>query len=386
METNSSEQFDLAIVGGGILGLACAYAAAKVGQRVLIVERDKRACSASVRNFGMIWPIGQPAGKRLDLALQSRKIWLELKNRLGIAVRECGSIHVAHQADEWDLLQEFAADANDRGFDVRLLTRDEVLRRSPAVKPDGLRGGLHSSTECGVDPPQCIAALTEALVNRLRVEFVPATPIVKLEPPWVFASDGRNWRSNRIVVATGADIQLLYPARYHQAGLRLCKLHMLSTRAQPSGFRVGPHLASGLTLRHYATFANCQSLARVKQRVDLEEPALDRLGIHVMMSQPADGRVIVGDSHQYDDDISVFNEVEIDELILQQLSRVFELPDWTIERRWVGYYLKHPKSAYFLDAPDPHVRLLTGLGGNGMTLSMGVGQRLIENFEDPSLL
>ena len=74
----SHPRADVAIVGAGILGLAHAYVAAKAGKSVVVLERSPRAAGASVRNFGMVWPIGQPAGTMLSLSLRSRELWLEI--------------------------------------------------------------------------------------------------------------------------------------------------------------------------------------------------------------------------------------------------------------------------------------------------------------------
>ena len=52
-------QFDLAIVGAGICGLAHALAATRRGLRVAVIERDAQANGASIRNFGFVTVTGQ---------------------------------------------------------------------------------------------------------------------------------------------------------------------------------------------------------------------------------------------------------------------------------------------------------------------------------------
>ena len=66
------------VVGAGIVGLATARALAEKKYYVTVIERTDRAVGASIRNFGMIWPIGQPDGELYDRALRSANIWKEL--------------------------------------------------------------------------------------------------------------------------------------------------------------------------------------------------------------------------------------------------------------------------------------------------------------------
>src|SRR5262249_47375868 len=148
----TDETFDAAVVGAGIIGLAHAYHLAKRGRRVLVCERGARATGASVRNFGMLWPIGQPAGPMCRLARESVAIWREVLSASGLWHAPVGSLHLAYREDEARVLEEFASAAGGNGIECDLLGPDGVRRRSPMVRADGLRAGLWSPTEVCVDP------------------------------------------------------------------------------------------------------------------------------------------------------------------------------------------------------------------------------------------
>ena len=360
------------IVGGGIVGLAHAWMAAERGWEVILCERQPTARGASIRNFGMIWPIGQPPGRPLELALASRERWLHFGRESGFPVADCGSAHLAHHDDEWRVLEEFADRAPHLGYDCTLVDAAAARARVPAANPVGLRGALLSRTEAGVDPPAAIAALTRWLadVHGVAVRAPAAVTAVEAGPVVVVA--GERLACDRVLVCTGSDFAELFPAAFAASGLVPCKLQMLSTPPQPGGFRIGPHVASGLTLRHYAAFRVCAALPALVARIAAATPELDRLGIHVMASQPADGRVILGDSHEYGGAIGPFDSTAIDELILRELRHVITLPDWSIERRWHGIYAKHPTEPVVFREPLPGVVVCTGTGGSGMTLAFGI--------------
>jgi glycine/D-amino acid oxidase-like deaminating enzyme len=149
---------------------------------------------------------------------------------------------------------------------------------------------------------------------------------------------------------------------------------MLSTRPQQADWRIGPHLASGLTLRHYKMFEVCNGLADLRARIAEETPELDRYGIHVMAAQNDEGAVILGDSHEYGDAIEPFDQAVIEDLILRELHKVITLPDWTIAQRWHGVYGKRAELKIFAQEPLPGVHLRTGIGGTGMTLAFGLAE------------
>jgi FAD dependent oxidoreductase TIGR03364 len=356
-----------------MLGLAHAYILAREGKRVVLFERANRASGASVRNFGMIWPIGQPAGEMHQMALRSREMWVEALTSARLSYRPTGSLHVAHHRDEADVLQEFSEIGPGCGYRCEWLNREDTLARSQAVQPEGLLGSVWSDAELTVDPRQIVAEFPSYL-EEMSVQLRFGSLVRRIELPCIEAGE-EIWEVDAAVVCGGDDFQTLYPKTFAASGLTRCKLQMLRTVPQPGGWPLGPALAAGLTLRFYKAFGICTSLAALRSRVALEKPDYERWAIHVLASQTADGAITLGDSHEYGMDVDIFNKSFVDELILKEAATFLRLPSWEIAERWYGVYSLHPEKPFFECEPAPGVRIVTGPGGSGMSLSFGLAER-----------
>lgn len=370
---------DVAVIGGGIVGLAHAWALASRGNSVVLFERGARAEMASVRNFGMVWPIGQPPGERYETAMKSRELWLTLRDTAGLWMSECGSVHTAHEPDELAVIADFAAAAPKLGIACELVFPAEAMKRFPSLNPKRLLGVLYSPTELCVDPRQAIAVLPKVLAEKFpAVTLRFGTAVTGIDMPTVTTAGGEKWQAARAVVCGGADFETLFPDVYAASGLTRCKLQMMATGPQPNAWRLGTHIAGGLTLAHYKSFEVAGSLAKLKARIAEQYAACVKYGIHVMASQNHLGEVVIGDSHEYDADMSPFDKAEIDELILDYLRTLVRLPDWNIARRWNGVYAKHPTLTQFVAEPQPGCHVISSPGGAGMTLSFGLAERFWE--------
>lgn len=365
----------VAIVGAGIVGLAHAWSAAQRGNAVTVFERTGVASGASIRNFGMVWPIGQPEASRA-IALCSRDRWLTLSREAAIWSNPYGSLHLAHRADEWEVLQEFYALQHNTAFapHLKLLDKEATMQRSPGANPQGLLGSLSSDLEICVNPTETIRAIPAWLNQRWGVEFIFNSAVTECCSGRIKTSSQQSHAFDRIIICSGHDFETLYPDQFRALPMKKCKLQMMRTVAQPSGWKLGAHIASGLTLRHYQSFRSCQSLNQLIARVAEETPELDELGIHVMASQDNHGRLVLGDSHEYGDNLEPFDTERIDGLILRELNKILQLPTWSIDSRWHGIYAKSFDSIAVVESPEPGVFICTGLGGAGMTMSFGVAE------------
>ena len=377
---NGARSAEVAIVGAGILGLAHAYWAAKRGHSVVVFERTPKSMGASVRNFGMIWPIGQRAGETHQMALRSGAIWTEVLQDARLPYRATGSLHLVYHRDEAEVAREFCERAPSHGYSCEWLSPNQVLAKSHAVIADGLLGGIWSDIEFTLDPRQVIAELPRYLNERFGVQFRFATAVQSIQLPKIEAG-GEIWNAQHAIVCGGDDFETLYPELFANSGITRCKLQMMRTPPQPRGWELGPSLAAGLTLRFYPAFEICtESLPRYKARVAREMRCYERWAIHLLVSQTVDGALTLGDSHQYGLAVEPFNQEEIDQLILENAKTFLRAPDLTIAERWYGVYAKHPDAAYVSIDAAPQVRIVTAPGGSGMTLSFGLGERMIREM------
>jgi FAD dependent oxidoreductase TIGR03364 len=366
------------VIGAGIVGLAVARALAVRGHEVTVLERHERAVGASIRNFGMIWPIGVPNGAAYERALLTRTIWLELLQGAGLWHDRGGSLHVAYADDEWAVLEQYAA-ANRAVRPCRLLNRDEALAASPALVAEGLRGALFNADELVVDPREAIARLPAYLGERLGVRFHWRTPVTSVGQG-VACSGSRRFQADRIFVCNGPEFEQLYPDLFAAAPITRCKLQMLRMVAQPAGFRIGPALCGGLSLVHYAGFQAAADVEPLRARYRAEHGDLLDLGIHVMAAQNGHGEITLGDSHAYAHTHDPFDEHAINAKVLDYLGRFARFPDPRIAQSWHGIYPKLTDgSSEFVVEAEPGVTIVNAIGGGGlgMTLSFGLAEQLI---------
>lgn len=365
------------VIGAGIVGLATARALAIRGYKVAIFERNERAVGASIRNFGMVWPIGQATGPLYERAMLSRGIWKEICTEAEIWHNEAGSLHLAYHDDEMQAISEYV-EVNQQFRDCSVLTAKETLQKSPAVNPHHLKGALWSGEEMIVEPRVAIGQIALYLAEKYDVEFYWNTAISQIDYPNVIS--GKNtWAADEIFICSGADFETLYPELFLESGITKCKLQMMRLVGQPGEWRIGPSLCGGLSMIHYPGFKAAASLPVLRKRYEEQYAGYLEWGIHVMVSQNGNGELTIGDSHEYGLVHDPFDKVFINDLIIDYLKTFATFKDWKLLQSWHGIYPKMTNGETELIIEiAPGVIIINGLGGNGMTLSFGLCEEYIE--------
>jgi glycine oxidase len=172
MGLDNNSAADLAILGGGIVGLSVAWRARMEGMSVLVIERDTLGRGATHVAAGMLAPVAEvefgEAGRRvLELGIHSARMWpsfadeLEQASGIELGLRRTGTLVVARDDDEARELERQLAFRESLGLRVVRMRASEARDHEPAIAPT-VRLALHAPEDHSVDPRNVVAALRGA--------------------------------------------------------------------------------------------------------------------------------------------------------------------------------------------------------------------------------
>ena len=370
--STTSPSVDLAVVGAGIVGLACALAAARRGLRVAVIDRDAQANGASVRNFGFVTVTGQERGAMWARARRSRDVWAEVAAQAAIPVLHQGLYVAARRPEAVAVAEAFLE--TEMGEGCRLLAADEVRAAQPHLATDDLRAALYSPHELRVESRQAIPRLAAWLAERHGVVFHRQTAALEVATGKVATTRGVIW-AGAVAVCPGDDLVRLFGDRIAPHGVSRCKLQML--RLADPGFRLGGAVMSDLGLARYAGYAALPPAAALRARLQAEQAAQLAHGVHLIVVQSADGSLVVGDSHHYAATPDPFAREDVDDLILEEFTAVFGRPAPPVAERWTGTYAWAPDRAVLVETPLPGVRLVMVTTGAGTSTGFALGEEVV---------
>ncbi len=157
----SNANYDVVIVGAGIVGAACADEFARRGMRVAVVDRDVVGSGATAAGMGHI-VVMDDSEAQFALTRYSQHLWQALRPELPADVEydQCGTIWVAADDEEMAEVQRKHEYYAARGVPTTILDSQALRHLEPNLR-DGMAGGLLVAQDAVLYPPCAARFLVE---------------------------------------------------------------------------------------------------------------------------------------------------------------------------------------------------------------------------------
>jgi D-hydroxyproline dehydrogenase subunit beta len=345
-----THSFDAVIVGGGIVGTACALALSQQGMRLAMVERAEIGGGATAAAMGHIVVLDHSPAQ-LALTRYSQSLWRQMALPPAAEYTARGTLWVAADDEEMREICRKHGVYQQHGIPCEVIDAATLVRVEPALR-HGLAGGLVVNEDAVVSPRIAAAFLLQQALAagvtllRERVEAMGSGRVL--------LGNGDELRASILINAAGEWASDLTP------GLPVAKRkgHLAITEAWSGVLRYQVVELGYLKSAHVTT--------------------TDTVACNV---QPkANGQLLIGSSRQY----GVEGREVDDQVLARMLQRAAEympvLPSLSIERSWTGFRSATPDKLPLIGpwAEDSTVFLATGHEGLGITTSLATAQLLAD--------
>jgi sarcosine oxidase subunit beta len=175
---------DIAVIGGGIIGMSCAYELARQGAgRVVLFDKQNPGSGTTGGSAGVIC-LHDMGDIYARLTLIGYARIQELRRTHDFAFHPWGTLSVVYEPSRFPPSPNPYAERFGGGeesiYASECLDRETLLQRFPWIKPDGVRGGVFSPNQGFIDPYELVALYERLALETGRVEIHRNTPVVQI--------------------------------------------------------------------------------------------------------------------------------------------------------------------------------------------------------------
>ena len=347
-------EYDVVVVGGGIVGAACGAACARGGLKVLLLERDLIGGGATATCMGHV-VVMDDSEAQLALTAYSRRLWHHLAEELPAAAEcdRCGTLWVSADDEEMDAVEQKHTAYGGAGLQSNVLDAAALARAEPSLR-DGLTGGLVVPDDIVVYPPVVARHLLDC-AKANRAEIRTGTEVRSLNNDGtVVLADGSTVAAQSVVNAAGCFSPSLTPG----LPVRKRKGHLVITDRYPGYIH---HQLIELGYLKSAHSVQSDSVA--------------------MNIQPRKtGQMLIGSSRQFDAEGTEAEFPIVDRMIRRATHYVPSLGRLSAIRVWAGHRAATPDKLPLIgpSITSDRIWLATGHEGLGITTSLGTGQLIAD--------
>lgn len=344
---------EVVIVGGGIVGLACAHRLAERDASVTLCEAGSLGGESTQRAAGGIrTQFSTPVN--VDLSLLALETWERFEERFGVDIghRRNGYLFLARDPETADQFHENVAMQNARGGDSVLLAPDEAMEHCPGLQPDDFVVATYSPLDGFADPNLAAQGYAGELPD-LGVDVRTHAPVTDVLP-----ADDTDERAGGVEIGGEADGQrIAADVVVNAAGPWAANIAAMAGVDLP----VVPRRRQML-------------VTDPAQPVPEDDPLTIDLDGHSYFRPERDGRALIGghppdepdpaqDPDDYDADIDL--DWAADALERAGTWTDYFGPDSRLVRGWAGLYAVTPDHHPIVEETRPGFVTAAGFSGHG---------------------
>lgn len=353
----STRRYDAVVVGGGIVGAACASELVGAGMSVALVEPGEIGGGATAAGMGHL-AVMDDSEAQFALTRYSQLLWQEMAQRLprDCEYWRCGAIWVAADEDEMAEVYRKQRFYTQRGAPVEVLDSQSLAEAEPNLRP-GLAGGLLVQDD-GVVYPPCVARFLVQEAQAAALELFQGLTVTQVTDAGAQLDDGVFLSASFIVIATGTMAAKLAP-----------------------GITVQPRKGHLLITDRYPGFLQHQ-LIELGYLKNAHSVSSDSVAFNV---QPrVTGQLLIGSSRQYGVEAATIDSHMMDAMLKRALEYMPALRDISAIRGWTGFRAATPDKLPLIGVCPgfKNVYLATGHEGLGISTSLATGRLLCDLIFD----
>lgn len=202
------KKYDVVILGGGIIGLSCAYYLTLKNKKIALVEKNQIGSGASGSCDDMIFLQSKKPGKNLELAIESLNLYKGLSKELNydIGFHNRGGMILIDKKEHLTFMENYVTQQKKHGLDIELLDKKQVKKYHPYVK-DSIVASTRGTEDSQVNPLFTMRAFSGTAVNA-GMDMYKGTEVIEMNKKnshWLLKlKNGIEIETENVINATGA--------------------------------------------------------------------------------------------------------------------------------------------------------------------------------------
>ena len=355
---------DVLIIGAGVTGTMIARELSKYRLDVVILDKNNDAGDATSSANSAIVHSGydpEPGSLKAKFNVLGNAKYPELVKQLDVPFEQCGSLTIATEDEQLEVLKELAERSKINGVTVQLLNKEEVLKMEPNINPE-VKGALFAPTAGIIDPFNLVVHAMENAIDN-GVTFLRSHEVLDIK------------KENDVYKVKTNKGDLFAKVVINAAGLKSDKI---ASMVEDIDWAITPRKGEYFVLDHYA-----EGLVR-----HTIFPLPSKKGKGVLVSQTTSGNYIVGPSSEPSDPDDVSTDTEtLNNIRKAATIMVPSIPFRETIRVFAGERATCTRHDFIIEYSklDKHFINVAGIESPGLASSPAIAEYVVNELVKPIL-